>query len=271
MMARLFKMTLVRQRTLLLLFGALAVALPMLIGVTYRALGGGPGLEELWKLLPEGIKALTRAQGGFLPGMGATGYMAAGVRHPMLLVLLTAATVAVALAALAREVERGTILLLLARPIARWKVVVSRSAALAVIIAVLLALILVGFTVGFAAAGALGELQWLRLLLVLPNALALFLAIGGYSLLLSARASEGGQVMGPAAALTLLFFVLDYSSQLWEPLRPLGYVSLFHYYDPVGVAQSGVLPWRHLAVLLAVAAAGFGAAIVVFQRRDIAR
>lgn len=271
MILTLFRMALARQRTLLLLFGALALALPLLVGVTFRALGGEAGLAELWKLLPDGVKAITRAQAGFLPGLGATGYLAAGYRHPVLLVLLSAASVAVALAALAREVERGTILLLLARPLPRWKVVVSWGAALAVVLALLLALTLAGFIFGFASAGALGALKWQRLLWILPNAMALFLAVGGYSFLLSARSSESGTVIGPAAALTLVFYLLDFVSQVWEPLRGLGYISLFHYYDPVGVVESGAPPWRDLAVLLSVAAVAFAAATAVFQRRDIAR
>jgi ABC-type transport system involved in multi-copper enzyme maturation permease subunit len=268
----LFRTSLARQRMLLLLFGVLAVLFPALIGLTYRALGGEAGLADLQRLLPEGLKALMRAQGGFLPGQGATGWLAAaGYRHPVLLVLLSAATVAVAWAAVAREVERGTILLLLARPLDRWKLLLSWQCVLIAVLAPLLALTLSGAAIGFSAAGALGQVQWARVAWVLPNTMALLLAIGGFAFVLSARSSESGTVIGPAAAVTLLSFLLDYVSQIWEPLRGLGFVSVFHYYNPVGVVDSGAPPWRDLAVLLGVAAVGLAAAIVVFQRRDIAR
>lgn len=271
MMSVLFRTALARQRTMLLLFGVLAMVLPLLIGLTYRALGGEAGVSELWKLLPPGLRALTRTQAGFVPGLGATGYLAAGYRHPMLLVLLSAPAVAVALAAVAREVERGTIFLLLARPVQRWKLVASGAATMIVVLAVLLGLTLAGFTLGFIAADSLGTLRWGRLLWIMPNALALFLAIGSFSLLLSARSNESGTVIGPAAAITLVLYLLDFVSGIWEPLHGLGYVSLFHYYDPVAVVESGQPPWRDLAVLLSVTAVSLGAAIAVFQRRDIAR
>ncbi|MBI2935288.1 MAG: hypothetical protein HYY31_00525 [Chloroflexi bacterium] len=65
-------------------------------------------------------------------------------------------------------------------------------------------------------------------------------------------------------------FVLDFISGLFDVLEPLGLTSLFHYYDPVGLAVNGSFPGLHVGILLTVAALGFGAAVWVFQRRDIA-
>ena len=45
--------------------------------------------------------------------------------------------------------------------------------------------------------------------------------------------------------------------------EPLGPFSVYHYYDPLKVAEEG-LPWRDLSVLLGVAVVGLGGA---FQLR----
>lgn len=76
--------------------------------------------------------------------------------------------------------------------------------------------------------------------------------------------------MAIATGLTALFFIMDFLAQLWSPPRRMGPLSIFHYYDAVAIASGTGLPVRDLVILGAVAVAGWGAALWVFQRRDIA-
>ena len=89
-------------------------------------------------------------------------------------------------------------------------------------------------------------------------------------MLLSSVSSDGGQVVSVAAGIAVVMFAVDFLAAIWSPAEPVGFLSVFHYYDPLGVSRDGALPWRDLAVLFGVAFAGFGAALVAFQRRDIA-
>ena len=72
-----------------------------------------------------------------------------------------------------------------------------------------------------------------------------------------------------ATGLTVAFFFMDFVAELWEPLQFLGPWTVFHYYNPTAIVQQGTVPWNHALVLIGVAAAGYAAAIAVFQRRDI--
>ena len=252
------------QRIALLLISAGLFAIAILIAATFEAFGEVQG--ELFESLPEGFKALLKAQGGL--SSSATGYLATGYRHPVYLVALLAFTIAASAGAMAREIDRGTVFLLLARPMARHTLVIAKSGAMA---AGLMGLIVISFLGSWSGVMIYGldEADLGGLALVQINAALLVLAVGGYSFLISALSSDGGRVVSVATGLTVAFFFFDYVAALWDPMSFVGPVSVFHYYDPVTVAVTGSLRVLDVAVLAAVAASGFGASAVVFDRRDI--
>ena len=49
----------------------------------------------------------------------------------------------------------------------------------------------------------------------------------------------------------MAFFFIDFIAALWEPLGFLGPVTIFHYYDPLRIAQEPGIPVRDTLVLLA--------------------
>ncbi len=137
-------------------------------------------------------------------------------------------------------------------------------------VAVLLVAVWLGTWVGTLITGMTGEVQMIVLSRTLVNLFALALAIGGIAVLLSSVGSDGGQVVSVAAGIAVGMFVADFIAAIWSPAEPVGVLSVFHYYDPLRVSREGTLPWRDLAVLFGVALAGFAAALVAFQRRDVA-
>ena len=103
------------------------------------------------------------------------------------------------------------------------------------------------------------------------NALALGLAIGGYTTLVSSVSSDGGQTTGQAAGITVGMFFIDYLAILWAPASFLGPLSIFHYYSPADIPDVDGTPWLDLGVLFGVAVITYAAAFILFQRRDISR
>lgn len=103
------------------------------------------------------------------------------------------------------------------------------------------------------------------------NMLTLGLAVGGYSLFISARSSDGGQVTAWATGITVVMYFLDYLAMLWGTISVLGPFSIFYYFDPLGIAKSGGIPWTDVLILLGVGTSGLIAALITFQRRDIVR
>ena len=264
----LLAVTLRSHRTALLLMGLGLAGIAVLTPHTYQAIGG-PALAQMLEQLPAGFRAFMKAQGGLLLTSGPQGYIAVGLRHPFVLVIGSAFAIATASGAVAGQVGRRTILLVLARPVVRWRLLAVRIGETAIGLALLVGALLLGTIVGQVTA-ALEGVSLGRVSLAAATGYALFAAVAGYSYAISAATSDGGRATGLSAGLTVLFFLLDFLAGLWEPLEFLGPLSVFHYYDPAAVATSEGVPWRDLAVLGGVAVVGWGAALVIFQHRDIA-
>lgn len=266
-MRSVFWQSLRSYRTSLGVVSAALFGISVVLVLTFEAFGGIEGFEELLKFLPESMRAMLKAQGGF--ATDATGYIGMQYRHPFYLLSTSGFIIAMSAGAVAREIERSTALMLLAVPLARWRYLAAKVASMVVAVVVLLVAVWAGTGAGVAVTG-LGGVDMLMLLRALVNLLALALAIGGIATLLSSLSSDGGHVVSVAAGTAAAMFFGDFLATIWSPAELLGYVSLYHYYDPLGVTQASGLPVRDLAVLLGVAAVGFGAALVAFQRRDLA-
>ena len=266
-MRSVFRQTLLSYRTSVGVVSAGLFGISLLLVYTFDAFGGVEGFADLQEFLPESIRAMLKAQGGF--ATDATGYLGMQYRHPFYLIATSGFVIAMAAGAVAREIERGTSLMLLAVPIARWRYLAAKVGSMAVVIVVLLVAVWLGSRLGVTVTG-LADVHMATLMRALVNLLALALAIGALATLLSATATDGGHVISLAAGVTVLMFVADFLAVIWSPAEPVGYLSLFHYYDPLAVTQTGGLPVRDLAVLLGVAVVGFGGALVAFQRRDLA-
>ncbi len=268
-MRSVFGQTLRAYRTGLLAVTASLFAVSMIIVYTFEAFGGLEAFADLFELLPTPIAALFRAQGGI--GATATGYIAADYRHPFYIIAGFAYAIAVASGAPAREIERGTALMLLAAPIARRRYLLPKFAVLIAGAAAVALSTWLGTFAGATLTGISDEIQYGRLLVAQLNMFALILAAGGVTAFISAASSDGGQTVVWGAGIATVMYFVDFLSYIWGPAEPAGLFTLFHYYDPLGVSQRGGVPWRDLAVLFGAAAAGFTAALVVFHRRDIAR
>ena len=67
----------------------------MLLAYIFQAFGGLEGLSQFVDLVPETMRALLQAQGGFATSIN--GWLAGGYRHPVFLVALSAYWIAMAL------------------------------------------------------------------------------------------------------------------------------------------------------------------------------
>ncbi|MBI4282823.1 MAG: ABC transporter permease subunit [Chloroflexi bacterium] len=265
-MLLILRTTLRGHKAALVLMGLALMALGVLVPSTFTSFG--PGGEEFIRQLPRGIQAFLKTQGELLPALGPEGYLAVGYRHPIYIVIPAAFSIAAA-SALAREIEKGTVFLLLARPLPRFHLVLAKGAGLLLGLAALVGMALAGTALGVAISDLDQPVRLSRFFLVSCNAFLLFLSIGGYAFLISALSREGSRAIVLATGLTVAFFFEDFVADLWEPLEFLGPWSIFHYYNPTSIVQQGAMPWNHALVLLGVASGGYAAAIAVFQRRDI--
>ena len=240
----------------------------ILFPTTYSTFGP-EGSPEFWENLPKGMSALMKTEAIPMLSAGLNEYVATGLRHPLVLIIMSAFAIGTATSALAKEIEQRTILVLLAQPIKRYILVTSRWIASLIGIVFLTMSLLIGVLIGVLIEGFGNEFSVKLLMFTGVNTLCLGTAILGYSYLISAKSDEGGRATLLAASLTVLFFFIDFISSLFDSLSNLSTLSIFHYYDPVKLASTNSFPILHVSVLASVGLISFIAAIVIFKRRDI--
>lgn len=197
--------------------------------------------------------------------------------HPLTQIIISVWALGRASGALAGELDRGTMELLLAQPLRRSQVVLAHLAVDAIAIPVLLLFMWLGTATGVWLNGLTDPAQASLYVDIwrFPRALvfvgSLAFALGGFTMIWSALGRQRGRVLGIAVLLVLLQFLVNVIAQLWPPMGPLRPWTIFFHYQPQSVilgAWSAGAVW-HIAVLFGVGAAGYALALWYFCRRDL--
>jgi ABC-type transport system involved in multi-copper enzyme maturation permease subunit len=221
-----------------------------------RLLGSNPMFEQF-----------SRFGGGDL--FSLHGAIALGFIHPFTLLLMGIMAIGYPAIAIAGERQRGTLEVLLARPISRHRLYLTLLVAGLLFLGVLLAIELGANALSATIMGvggdlAMGQLPWLWL-----NGWLLFSAY----LAIAFAASVSFDRLPPALGVPLIFLLLNYLADvigsLWPDASWLRDWSLFHLVKAQPVLQ-GTVTVSDFAVLAAIAAIAVGYAWVAFPRRDLA-
>ena len=199
-----------------------------------------------------------------LPGAIAIGFI-----HPIALILSSVFAVGFATAAIAGERQRGTLEVLLARPIPRRVVYFTLLICALIFVAIVMFAFLAGAFVSATANGVIGEIPADRLALVWLNGLLLFGAIAAIGLATSVSFDRLSPALGITLAVVLVSYFLQILGSLWPDAKGLQPYSLFHYLDPKAVLTAGA-SYFNFGLLAAVALLAIVAALVIFPRRDLA-
>jgi len=263
-----FAKTLARGRISLLAFASGMALFEFVTAVTFPSIGGTGTARTVFESLGPDMQRLLKLAPNLQAGFGPRNYLAFGYFHPVFLGLGSAFVVSRASDAIAGDIERGTILFLLSRPVSRGALLLGKTAE----IVVSLLLVITGSVVGTALGVSLVDLgEPISLVpfgLIGLNAYALFLALAGVALLISALSSSAAGVAGWATAFALLAFTADFLSGL-PVINLLGILSPFRFYDPQTIVATRSLPLINILVLLLTFLVGFTLAWRLFQRRDI--
>ncbi|MGW3041388.1 ABC transporter permease subunit [Kitasatospora sp. NPDC001159] len=199
------------------------------------------------------------------------GLLGAGLTHPFWIALQLTAIGALGAAAVAADVESGTIELLMTRPVSRRRLLAERAGALVAASVLLNAAATLTVALGVAFSPKLRD--------AVPEGgvftagllgCAFAFCLTGPVLAVSALSRRRAHVIGAAVALGAVGFALNFVALAWSPAEPLRYLSPFHYYAPGDVLAHGGVPWAALGVLLGVGLLGLLAAFRLLERRDLA-
>ncbi|MFC1974116.1 ABC transporter permease subunit [Chloroflexota bacterium] len=167
----------------------------------------------------------------------------------------------------AHEVERGTMDMLLSQPIPRHHIITSKFLVFPLAILAVAVACVIGILIGMAIIGNFSDIG--GACLAFFPALLIALAVASYSLLFSCIFLDPRKVMLAAGSLTGLFYIFNILARTVGPLKWLGNLSIFHYYEPGAIASGMNMNWLGIGIYLGIIVTCFVASIYVFQRRDI--
>ena len=215
-------------------------------------------------LIPE---QLTQFGGGDI--FTLSGSIALGAIHPISLVLNSIFAVGFSTAAIAGERQRGTLEVLLARPISRRATYVTLLVATLSFVGMALLATTLGAIVGSAIGGVLDQLAVDKLPLLWLNGFLLFGAIAAIGLAASVSFDRLSPALGIAVGVVVVMYFLEVLGTFWPDARGLQPYSLFHYFQPKAILE-GTLSATDLALPALVAVAAIAWALFEFPRRDLA-
>jgi ABC-2 type transport system permease protein len=198
-----------------------------------------------------------------------SGSIALGFIHPFSVALLSVFAIGYSVAAVAGERQRGTLEVLLARPISRRSLYVTSFVAGALFVGVLLALELAANVLSASLLGVVDELEVANVPAVWLNGWLLFLAFMAIGLAASVSFDRLAPALGVTLVVLLLMYVLDVVASFWPDAAWLADYSLFHYVKAKQILE-GTLAIGDFGLLAAVVAIAVAVALFVFPRRDIA-
>jgi ABC-type transport system involved in multi-copper enzyme maturation permease subunit len=189
------------------------------------------------------------------------GTVTLGMQHPLALAMVGIFAVG--------ATQRGTLEVLLARPISRRGLYTSIAVALFVVVIVAVAAILAGFLAGSALLDLLDELDVGLMPLVLANGALLWLAFAAFGLAASVSFDRSGPAIGLSLAYLLVNYFLEILGSLWTDVAWSQEYSLFHHFQPAEILGGEADP-IDLVILAAAMVIPIVYAMIVFPRRDLA-
>jgi ABC-2 type transport system permease protein len=205
-----------------------------------------------------------------LPGSIAVGYI-----HPIAIALLAVFAIAFPLSAVAGERQRGTLEVVLARPVSRRAYYLTILIASVLFVGVMMAGSLIGTLLAAAATGTLDQLDVANVPALWLNGVVFYGALAAISLAASVSFDRLAPAAGIVATIVLVAYFMQIIGSLWpsrgdqvgaDILQPY---SLFHYLNPNATLTDGLQAFD-VGLLLVVAGLAVVYALMVFPRRDLA-
>ena len=248
-----------------------------LVVVVLASVGWGLLIPTIYVSFADAFKQL--ANSGAFPkelmsvGSGSLfslpGALTLGLQHPLAIAFVGLFAVGSTVGAIAGERERGTLEVLLARPISRRTLYVTLATAAATLVAIIMLALLAGQMLGVALQGVSAELYLAQMPLVFLNGLLLWCAFAAFGLAASVSFYRQAPAIGLTLAYLLVNYFLEILGSLWRDVDWSQKYSLFHHFNPGNILTGKADP-VDLAILIAAIVVPVAYALAIFPRRDLA-
>ncbi len=265
-MFTIFRTTVRERRTSILAFTLGGMGLILLYVGLYPTIQSQISvMNSLLAAYPQGVlKAFNFSMDAFNTLEGYLSTENFGLIWPIMLMFLG---VSLGAGAIAGEIDKGSMGLILAQPISRTKIFWEKYLAGVYVIGVFTILTVMSTPV-FAKMFNL-SFHFGRFAMLSVYGLLLGLSILSLSTLLSVMFSDKGRVNGIMAGVLVVMYVLKIVSGLKDSLINLKYGSFFYYFNSTDILQKGIYDhWSYLVFGLVIVITT-GLALFIFQKRDI--
>ena len=252
------------QRTKLMVVSIALMAWGFVLPVIYARFG-----FQFASLVKSGLLPESFARFGGADVFSLAGSIALGFIHPIAIILTSVFAVGFSASAVAAERQRGTLEVVLAKPISRRTLYLSLLAASFGFIAISVAALLAGSIGGATFEGVAHELLFRNLPLLWLNSVLLFGAFAALALAASVSFDRLTPALGVTLGIVIVMYVLEVLGSLWPAAEVLQPYSLFHYLKAKAILTGLVAPFD-VGVLSLVILLAMVWALVVFPRRDLA-
>ncbi|MER3416824.1 MAG: hypothetical protein C4297_11520 [Gemmataceae bacterium] len=157
--------------------------------------------------------------------------LSVGYIHPLTQTILCIWAMGRAASALAGELDRGTLELLLAQPIARSRVIGTHLFVDLATIPLLCSSLYLGTVLGVSVFGLSG-IDLAAFTRALVNVAAFLFALSGGTMALSAMGRFRWKVLSWSLGVALVGFLVNLFGQMWPVLAPFRPLTMFYYYQP---------------------------------------
>jgi ABC-2 type transport system permease protein len=264
--ALVFAHSLHQVRRGLIAVGVGAAAFFYLLLLSSSSFATDSSIEGFLREPPRAVQAL---MGGSFDLFRPSGWVATGMSHPITLSLFTASALMIASGAVATEVERGTIDLVLTRPIRRTSFLAGKAAAAIVAVTFVEAMGFLSALVARLTIEKVDEVTIAELGRAFLGSWLLFCGFAMVAVLVSAHSSLRGRAIGLSVGIVILSFFVNFMALLIDELYGLRFLSPFHYFRAAEVMAGDAL--GSLWVLVGLGAAAAATALLTFAVRDIRR
>jgi ABC-2 type transport system permease protein len=169
---------------------------------------------------------------------------------------------------IAREVEKGTMEILLSRPVSRLRIFLERYLAgvfMMIVFLIFSIFSVIPFAEIYDVSYVLENYFSVALICLLFS-----LAIFSLAMMFSVMFSERGKVYMVTGFILVLMYFLKIIASLKETWEDLKYLSFFHYFDAEKALVQNEIDRTAISVFLVVFTVSLGVGIIWFRKRDIA-
>lgn len=257
--------TLHQHRASMFWFASGLVAYAWMMTWFYPQIGGGEYAAVI-ESMPAEVLAIFG--GTEVPFATVGGYFQTEYLGLMWMAIVASALIIYATRAFAGEIAEGTMELVLAQPVSRLRLAVTRAAVLVLYALLLAAASFVPIQVFGPGYGI--DLSAGTFWTLFAFGTLFMLAVGGIALLLSAMLRGAGRPGGIAAALLAALWIADLVSNVSGFAERLDPVNLVGYWQPGAIINGDAVPDAAWWLYAGVAVVSIAGAVAAFTRRDVA-